>query len=101
MRYQEVELPSHIGKKFFVKDLDSYGYKNIQLKNIDTIDQKSKRHERMALLASKCIADTIVLTNTGRKYVTLQRFSMNSSHDNIINNLELGLHAILNSKHEY
>lgn len=55
MRYHKVELPSFIGKESLLKDLDYYGFQNIQFNDIDTLLQKIKRKERLGLIMSRCL----------------------------------------------
>lgn len=103
MKFNEVELPLHISKKVFIKELEYYGFHNIILKDIDTMSQRIKRHERMTLVASKCITDILRINNKNKDDATTpdDNCRNNDWNDNtIINNSEYGLHIVFDSKHE-
>jgi BTB/POZ domain len=54
MRYRKVELPEHVGKESFLTDLDYYGFDRVDPNQIENLLEKTKRNERMSLLAAKC-----------------------------------------------
>jgi BTB/POZ domain len=98
MRYQSVVLPDHIAKDFFQKDLDYYGFENIQFKNIETLSQNSKRKERLALIEKICLCHPL----TNMRVVTLSNQKCINNGNDKADRLAVsrGLCILCDAKHE-